>query len=54
MGLPVSINVGIPGPQVRSRCQHPELLEDVLNGTIDPGRVLGPRTIGSWREEGIG
>ena len=29
-GLPVSINVGIPGPKVRSRCQHPELLEDVL------------------------
>lgn len=30
LGLPVSINVGIPGPQVRSRCQHPALLEDVL------------------------
>lgn len=30
LGLPVSINVGVPGPQVRSRCQHPELLEDVL------------------------
>lgn len=30
LGIPVSINVGIPGPQVRSRCQHPELLEDVL------------------------
>lgn len=29
-GLPVSINVGIPGPKVRSHCQHPELLEDVL------------------------
>jgi predicted TIM-barrel fold metal-dependent hydrolase len=29
-GLPVSINVGVPGPQVRSACQHPELLEDVL------------------------
>jgi len=29
-GLPVSINVGIPGPQVRSRCQDPVLLEDVL------------------------
>ncbi len=26
----MSINVGIPGPQVRSRCQHPVLLEDVL------------------------
>lgn len=30
VGLPVSINIGVPGPQVRSRCQHPELLEDVL------------------------
>ena len=30
LGLPVSINVGIPGPRVRSGCQHPELLEDVL------------------------
>jgi hypothetical protein len=29
-GLPVSINIGIPGPRVRSACQHPELLEDVL------------------------
>jgi len=29
-GLPVSVNVGIPGPRVRSACQHPELLEDVL------------------------
>jgi predicted TIM-barrel fold metal-dependent hydrolase len=28
--LPVSINVGIPGPRVRSACQHPEHLEDVL------------------------
>ena len=28
--LPVSVNVGIPGPRVRSACQHPELLEDVL------------------------
>ena len=37
-GLPVSINVGIPGPRVRSACQHPELLEDVL---IDfPGLVV--------------
>ena len=26
----MSINVGIPGPQVRSRCQDPVLLEDVL------------------------
>jgi len=30
LGLPVSINVGVPGPRVRSGCQHPELLEDVL------------------------
>ncbi len=30
LGLPVAINAGIPGPQVRSRVQHPELLEDVL------------------------
>ena len=30
LGLPVSINVGVPGPQVRSMCQHPVLLEDVL------------------------
>lgn len=29
-GLPVAINVGIPGPKVRSHCQHPQLLEDVL------------------------
>jgi len=30
LGLPMSINVGIPGPQVRSRCQDPVLLEDVM------------------------
>jgi predicted TIM-barrel fold metal-dependent hydrolase len=30
LGLPVAVNVGIPGPQVRSRVQHPDLLEDVL------------------------
>jgi predicted TIM-barrel fold metal-dependent hydrolase len=30
LGLPVSINVGVPGPRVRSACQHPQLLEDVL------------------------
>lgn len=30
LGLPVSINVGVPGPKVRSRVQHPELLEDVM------------------------
>jgi uncharacterized protein len=30
LDLPVSINVGVPGPQVRSDCQRPERLEDVL------------------------
>ena len=30
LGLPVSVNIGIPGPQVRSRCQDPVLLEDLL------------------------
>ena len=30
LGIPVGINVGIPGPRVRSRVQHPELLESVL------------------------
>jgi hypothetical protein len=30
LGLPVSVNVGVPGPQVRSACQHPQLLEDIL------------------------
>ncbi len=30
LGLPVAINAGIPGPRVRSRVQHPDLLEDVL------------------------
>ena len=29
-GIPVGINAGIPGPRVRSKVQHPELLEDVL------------------------
>ena len=29
-GLPVSINIGVPGPAMRSACQHPQLLEDVL------------------------
>ena len=28
--IPVAINVGIPGPRVRSKCQDPVLLEDVL------------------------
>jgi predicted TIM-barrel fold metal-dependent hydrolase len=30
LGIPVGVNVGVPGPKVRSRVQHPELLEDVL------------------------
>jgi predicted TIM-barrel fold metal-dependent hydrolase len=30
LGLPVGVNVGVPGPRVRSRVQHPELLEDVM------------------------
>jgi len=30
LGLPVAVNVGVPGPLVRSRCQDPVLLEDVL------------------------
>ncbi|MEP6624720.1 MAG: amidohydrolase family protein [Acidimicrobiia bacterium] len=30
LGIAVGINVGVPGPRVRSRVQHPELLEDVL------------------------
>jgi predicted TIM-barrel fold metal-dependent hydrolase len=30
LGVPVAINVGIPGPRVRSACQDPVLLEDVL------------------------
>lgn len=29
-GLPVTINIGIPGPRVRSECQDPRHLEDVL------------------------
>lgn len=28
--LPVSVNVGVPGPRVRSACQRAELLEDLL------------------------
>jgi predicted TIM-barrel fold metal-dependent hydrolase len=28
--IPVAINVGIPGPRVRSACQDPVLLEDIL------------------------
>ena len=30
LGIPVGINVGIPGPRVRSNVQHPERLEDVM------------------------
>ena len=30
LGIPVGINVGIPGPRVRSNVQHPERLEAVL------------------------
>jgi predicted TIM-barrel fold metal-dependent hydrolase len=30
LSVPVAINAGIPGPRVRSKVQHPELLEDVL------------------------
>jgi uncharacterized protein len=30
LGIALGVNVGIPGPRVRSRVQHPELLEDVL------------------------
>jgi predicted TIM-barrel fold metal-dependent hydrolase len=29
-GLPVAVNVGIPGPRVRSDCQHAARLEDIL------------------------
>jgi len=30
VGLPVAVNVGIPGPRVRSDCQHASRLEDIL------------------------
>ena len=30
LGLPVTVNVGIPGPRVKGSCQHPMLLDDVL------------------------
>jgi hypothetical protein len=30
LGLPVAINVGVPGPRVRSNVQHPERLEGVM------------------------
>ena len=30
LGIPVAVNVGVPGPLVRSRCQDPVLLEDLL------------------------
>jgi len=49
LGLPVGINVGVPGPKVRSRVQHPELLEDVL---IDfPGLVVIGAHMGHPYEE---
>ncbi len=49
LGLPVSINVGVPGPRVRSRCQDPVLLEDVL---IDfPGLVVVAAHMGHPYEE---
>ena len=41
-GLPVSINVGVPGPKVRSACQHPQLLEDVL---MPPGHQPQERIV---------
>jgi predicted TIM-barrel fold metal-dependent hydrolase len=40
LGLPVGINVGVPGPRVRSRVQHPELLEDVMIDFPDL-RIIG-------------
>ena len=30
LGIPVSINVGVPGPRLRTRYQDPMLLDDVL------------------------
>jgi len=30
LGVPVSINVGVPGPRTRTRFQHPLLLDDIL------------------------
>jgi uncharacterized protein len=47
--VPVSINIGIPGPRVRSACQDPVLLEDVL---IDfPGLVVIGAHMGHPHEE---
>lgn len=49
LGIPVAINVGVPGPRVRSRVQHPELLEDVM---IDfPGLVIIGAHMGHPYEE---
>jgi len=49
LGLPVSINIGVPGPRARSACQHPALLEDVL---IDfPGLVVVGAHMGHPYEE---
>src|SRR5574338_220925 len=47
LGVPMSINIGVPGPQVWSRCQDPVLLEDVL---IDfPGlTVIGAHMGHPW------
>ena len=38
LGIPVGINVGIPGPRVRSNVQHPERLEGVLDRLPGSGR----------------
>ena len=45
LGVPVSINVGVPGPQVRSRCQDPVLLEDVLMPSLHDLSKYGPADI---------
>jgi threonine dehydrogenase-like Zn-dependent dehydrogenase len=37
-------NVGIQGGPAPARAYIPELLEDVLSGAIDPGRVLDYET----------
>ena len=53
LGLPVAINVGVPGPRVRSRVQHPELLEDVMidfPDAHDHRRAHGPPLRGAAHE----
>ena len=53
LGLPVGINVGVPGPRVRSTVQHPELLEDVLIDFPDAHghrRAHGPPVRGAAHE----